>query len=238
MIWIHPRMVSKDPRVVFIGPVYSGTIDYAFPMKLYIATPSPFARKARVTLLEKQVPHDVVIDNPWQPGSQIKDLNPLAKIPTLVLDDGRVLHDSKVIFEYLELETPGHLPENKRDKIIHRLTEVVADGICDAVVMTFLENQRPEASRSQFWLSRQADKIRAGVHELEQQLLPSGSFTVLEFGLAEIATGCMLGYLDLRYPGYDWRSDAPRLLKLYERLMQRAAFQQTIPTAQDVPVNQ
>jgi len=208
------------------------------PMKLYIATPSPFARKARVALLEKQIPHEIVIDNPWQPESQIKDLNPLAKIPTLVLDDGRVIHDSKVIFEYLELEHPGHLPNDKHNKIIHRLIEVVADGICDAVVMTFLENQRPEASRSQFWLGRQAEKIRAGVDELERQLPPSGRFTSMEIGLAEIATGCALGYLDLRYPNYDWRADAPHLRGLYEQLMQRASFQQTVPTAQEVPVNQ
>ena len=209
-----------------------------FTMKLYIATPSPFARKARITLLEKLIPHEVIIDNPWQPGSRVKDLNPLAKIPTLVLDDGRVIHDSKVIFEYLELEQPGHLPENKDEKIIHRLIEVVADGVCDAVVMTFLEGQRPEGSRSHYWLSRQAEKIRAGVHELERKLLPSGSFTALDIGLAEIATGCTLGYLDLRYPSYDWRGDSPNLLKLHDRLTRRASFQQTVPTTQDVPVNQ
>jgi glutathione S-transferase len=207
-------------------------------MKLYIATPSPFARKARITLLEKQIPHEIIIDNPWQPESRIKDLNPLAKIPTLVLDDGRVIHDSKVIFEYLELERPGHLPADKHGKIAHRLAEVVADGICDAVVMTFLENQRPEGSRSQFWLSRQAEKIRAGVHELDRQLLPSGSFTALDLGLAEIATGSTLGYLDLRYSDYNWRTDAPNLLKLFERLMKRTSFKQTVPTAQGVPVNQ
>ena len=207
-------------------------------MKLFIATPSPFARKARITLLEKQIPHEIIIDNPWQPESRIKDLNPLAKIPTLVLNDGRVIHDSKVIFEYLELERPGHLPTDKHGKIAHRLVEVVADGICDAVVMTFLENQRPEGSRSQFWLCRQAEKIRAGVHELDRQLLPSGSFTALDIGLAEIATGSTLGYLDLRYSDYNWRTDAPNLLKLFERLMKRTSFQQTVPTAQVVPVNQ
>lgn len=207
-------------------------------MKLFIATPSPFARKARITLLEKQIPHEIIIDNPWQPESRIKDLNPLAKIPILVLNDGRVIHDSKVIFEYLELERPGHLPTDKHGKIAHRLVEVVADGICDAVVMTFLENQRPEGSRSQFWLCRQAEKIRAGVHELDRQLLPSGSFTALDIGLAEIATGSALGYLDLRYADYNWRTDAPNLLKLFERLMKRTSFQQTVPTAQVVPVNQ
>jgi len=121
-------------------------------MKLFIATPSPFARKARVTLLEKQIPHEIVIDNPWQPASQVKGLNPLAKIPTLVLDDGRVIHDSKVIFEYLELERPGHLPQDKHEKIIHRLVEVVADGICDAVVMTFLKTSGPRVPEVNFGL--------------------------------------------------------------------------------------
>ena len=154
-----------------------------------------------------------------------------------MLDDGRVIHDSKVIFEYLELERPGHLPQDKHEKIIHRLVEVVADGICDAVVMTFFENQRPEGSRSQFWLSRQTDKIRAGVHELEQKILPSGTFTSLELGLAEIATVCALGYLDLRYGDYNWRSNAPSLLKLFDRLMRKQSFLQTVPTAQEVPVN-
>ena len=62
----------------------------SFVMKLFIATPSPFARKARVTLLEKQIPHEIIVDNPWQPGSQVKGINPLAKIPTLVFDDGLV----------------------------------------------------------------------------------------------------------------------------------------------------
>ena len=56
--------------------------------------------------------------------------------------------------------------------------------------------------------------------------------------LAEIASGSALAYLDLRYPSYDWRDDAPNLQKLFERLMGRASFQQTVPTAQEVPVNQ
>ncbi|NBU02330.1 MAG: hypothetical protein EBT41_10415 [Betaproteobacteria bacterium] len=103
--------------------------------------------------------------------------------------------------------------------------------------MTFLENQRPEGSRSQFWLSRQADKIWAGVHELERKILPSGTFSSLDFGLAEIATVCALGYLDLRYADYGWRSDAPSLVKLFDGLMQRASFQQTVPMAQEVPAN-
>ena len=81
-------------------------------------------------------------------------------------------------------------------------------------------------------------KIREGVRDLERLLPPSGSFTALDIVLAEIASGSALAYLDLRYPSYDCRDDAPNLQKLFERLMGRASFQQTVPTAQEVPVNQ
>ncbi len=68
-------------------------------VKLIIATPSPFARKARIALIEKQLAHEIEVQNPWQ--SDIA-ANPLGKVPALLLDDGRVVHDSSVIIEYLE----------------------------------------------------------------------------------------------------------------------------------------
>ena len=68
-------------------------------MKLVIATPSPFARKARIALIEKGLPHEIVLQNPWQTKIEA---NPLGKVPALILDDGRVVHDSSVILEYLE----------------------------------------------------------------------------------------------------------------------------------------
>ena len=66
-------------------------------MKLIIAKPSPYARKARVALIEKAIEFETIIENPWLPDTGIADVNPLGKIPALVLGDGRVIHDSKVI---------------------------------------------------------------------------------------------------------------------------------------------
>ena len=65
-------------------------------MKLIIATPSPFARKARIALIEKQIAHEIEVQNPWQTDVAA---NPLGKVPALLLDDGRVVHDSGVIIE-------------------------------------------------------------------------------------------------------------------------------------------
>ena len=82
-------------------------------MKLIIAKPSPYARKARVALIEKAIEFETIVENPWLPDTGIGDVNPLGKIPALVLDDGRVIHDSKVIIEYLEtLNAPPGIAAN------------------------------------------------------------------------------------------------------------------------------
>lgn len=202
-------------------------------MKLVVATPSPFARKARIALLEKKLAHDVVVQNPWQ--SSIAD-NPLGKVPVLYLDDGRVVHDSGVIIEYLETldAPPALIPAAER--VMHKQVEAIADGISDAVVLIVTERSRPAEKQSAEWISRQAAKIPKALDELERLLGSNDSFTAHGFGLAEIATGCALGYLDLRYPQLDWRAKHRQLGNLFARLSARGSFQQTKPSAQPVAI--
>ena len=73
-------------------------------MKLLSATPSPYARKVRIALIEKGIAFELMTELPWNPYTAAPKFNPLGKIPVLVLDDGRVVHDSKVIVEYLEAQ--------------------------------------------------------------------------------------------------------------------------------------
>lgn len=206
-------------------------------MKLIIATPSPFARKARVALLEKAVPHECVVENPWLPQTRVPSANPLGKVPALVLDDGRVIHDSKVIVEYLEAlaPLPALLPSNLFERVEHKQVEAVADGICDAVVLIVQERARPLALQSANWIERQLQKVVGGVSELERRLGDRETFTGHGFGLAEIATICALGYLDLRLPEVDWRVAAPGLRPLFERLAARPSFAASVPVAQELP---
>ena len=205
-------------------------------MKLTVATPSPFARKARIALLEKNLPHEVIVQNPWQAPIAA---NPLGKVPALELDDGRVVHDSSVIVEYLEtLDAPPPLiPAAAALRVLHRQIEALADGICDAVVLIVTERSRPPEKRSDDWIARQASKIPAALDALETSLGPADWFSSHGFGLAEIAAGCALGYLDLRYPELDWRRDHPRLAALAARLSDRPSFAATRPTAQPVAIS-
>ncbi len=209
-------------------------------MKLIIAKPSPYARKARVALIEKGIAFETIVENPWLPDTTIANANPLGKIPALVLDDGRVIHDSKVIVEYLEtLNVPPALIPSLPDlRITHKQIEVIADGISDAIVLIRLEGTRPAAMQSADWVGRQRKKIEAGVAELSRLLGEQEWFTAAGFGLGDVTTGCTLGFLDFRFPEFDWRPHAPNLERLFKRLSARPSFAQTLPEAQPLPVTQ
>jgi glutathione S-transferase len=203
-------------------------------VKLVIATPSPFARKARIALIEKNLAHEIVVQNPWQTNIAV---NPLGKVPALLLGDGRVVHDSSVIVEYLETlgAAPALIPAEPALRVAHRQIEAIADGVCDAVVLIVTERARPPEKQSVAWVARQAAKIPAALRELERMLGGKDNFTAHGYGLAEIATGCALGYLDLRYRELDWRADCPALSALAARLEGRTSFSASRPTPQQLP---
>ena len=60
-------------------------------MKLSGTPTSPYVRKVRVVLAEKKMDYDFVVESPRAPGSTLLDINPLGRVPTLVLDDLRQL---------------------------------------------------------------------------------------------------------------------------------------------------
>ena len=206
-------------------------------MRLIIARPSPYARKVRVALIEKSCDCEIIVDNPWLPDAQVSEANPLGKVPALLLEDGEVVHDSKVIIEYLETlgMPPALIPGEPQQRVAHKQIEALADGVCDAVVLIALEGARPEDKRSEAWLERQRKKVAEAVSELERLLGGKEWFTNSGFGLAEVATVCALDYVDFRYPDYQWRTYAPGLIGLHERLSARPSFSTTMPESQKLP---
>ena len=206
-------------------------------MRLVIARPSPFARKAHIALLEKGIAFETVVENPWQPDTTVPSVNPLGKVPALMLDDGRVIHDSKVIVEYLEtLDVPPDLiPRSPDLRVAHKQIEAIADGVCDAVVLITLESARAPDLHSMDWIERQRRKVVAGVTELARLLGNGEWFTSAGFGLGEVATVCALDYIDLRLPAFDWRAAGANLVSLHARLAARPAFAQTKPAPQALP---
>ena len=106
---------------------------------------------------EKNIDCEEIIDIPWNKDTLTKDLNPIGKIPILLQEGMAPLYDSKVIIQYLEYlkQELRMYPLDPKDNISARLIEATFDGVCDAVVLVFLENSRNENLRSNDWLKRQ-----------------------------------------------------------------------------------
>lgn len=199
--------------------------------KLIASLTSPFARKVRIVAAEKFTEYELVVDIPWNEDTQVPKYNPLGKVPVWVMEDGKPLYDSRVIVEYLDSVSPVNhlLPKDARPRIMVKRWEALADGVCEAAASIFLERKRPAEQQNHEWIKRQLGKVQAGLAamstDLGQQNHCFGEF----FSLADIAVGCALGYLEFRFPDLEWRRAYPNLSALYDRLMQRQSFKDTVP---------
>ena len=202
-------------------------------MKLFASLTSPYARKVRVILAEKNLSFDLIGDSPWEQGSQIQAVNPLGKVPALESDEGEAFFDSPVIAAYLEtLDVPPSLiPKDPLEAVRVRKLEALADGIVDAAVTAYLEGRRPEGKRSDEIIERQMGKVEHGLDHLDGVVTGRHWLHGNNMGLADIATGVMLGFLDLRMPDFDWRSGRPSLTALSERLFVLPSFRDTVAPA-------
>ncbi|MBS1190113.1 MAG: Glutathione S-transferase, N-terminal:Glutathione S-transferase, C-terminal [Rhodocyclaceae bacterium] len=200
-------------------------------MKLIGSLTSPYVRKVRIVLAEKKIEYDFVIDSPWLDGSAVPDINPLGKIPVLVLDDDNPLFDSRVIVEHIDNVTPNNklFPATNRERTEVKRWEALADGICDAAAAAFLEAKRPAGQQSAEWIARQRDKIARGLEFMAREYGEKAHCMGTHFSLADIAVGAALGYLAFRFPDIDWRETHPNLARLYDKLMQRPSFADTVP---------
>lgn len=203
-------------------------------MKLIIATPSPYARKIRVIMREKKIKFEEIIDVPWNTNNLTHGLNPLGKIPILLREDHEPLFDSKVIAQYLDNFKPNPLfyPTNLEENTYAKLLETVADGICDSIVLIFLENSRKETLRSKTWINRQERKIVEGIKFLANNLQEKKYFVGNFFSIADISVFTCLEYLDLRFPKFRWRDKYQNLFSYWEIQQNRQSFLETKPVAQ------
>ncbi len=200
-------------------------------MKLVTSLTSPYGRKVRVVLAEKKVPFHLQVENPWLPDSPVPEINPLGKVPVLVLEDGVSVFDSRVIVEYVDHLTPvAHLiPGEPKSRMMVRGVEALADGVSDAAVAVFLEKKRPTDKQSSDWLTLQEKTLFRGLEALSEALGEKPWFLGNTMTLADIACGCMLGYLGLRFPEIAWGSAHPNLAKLHDKLMTRPSFRESVP---------
>jgi len=202
-------------------------------MQLIGSETSPYVRKVRVVMAEKKLEYALILEDPWSPDTRLQEHNPLGKLPCLLIDEDVSLFDSRVIVDYLDTLSPvGRLlPLPGRERASVKCWEAISDGILDAAVSIMAENHhRPDAPPSRHWIDRQRGKIHAALAFMEKNLHDDHAFCMgVSFSLADVGLGCALGYLDFRFADLDWRQDHAKLQRLYDKLMERPSFQQTMP---------
>jgi len=148
------------------------------------------------------------------PEDSLRRQNPLGKMPTLILDDGTAMFDSRVILDYLDRLAGGGrlIPEAGEARYRALTLAALADGVIDAALLITYEGRyRDEAQRSERWLSHQRDKIVRALDRLAADPPPVEPVTIGTIGIA-----CAFGYLDWR-KALDWRARYPALVGWHAR---------------------
>lgn len=191
-------------------------------MKLLASQTSPYARKLRVLAAELGLEMPVVETAPMEDGASLLAINPLGKVPALVLDDGSAVFDSPVIAAWLFAQVPGQTLM-ARDGPMHwaaRTHEAIADGILDAVIIKRF-NVLQGVTEGQ-WLDRQRRAIDRSLAVLAARIPDS-------FDYRTLCTVIACEYLDLRWPETEWRTQQPALADLQARVGERPSFMATRP---------
>jgi len=203
-------------------------------MKLLGGIISPYTRKVRIVLAEKKIECEFEIADVNPPENPVNAHNPLGKVPTLLMDDGTALFDSRVIAEFLDSVSPiaRLIPEDNRERVAVRRWEALADGCLDAGLLVRYESLRPKKEQSAAWSSKQTGKLKRSLAAIASELGERAWCHGDRYSLADIAVGCCLGWVDFRKPAdVDYRGEYPVLARFYDKLMERPAFSDTVPKA-------
>ncbi|MDX2157495.1 MAG: glutathione S-transferase family protein [Hyphomicrobiaceae bacterium] len=206
-------------------------------MQLFWTPASPFTRKVSVAARELDLWERIEVrPTTWTldwgyttprftPG--LAEANPVARIPTLITDEGIPLGDSTVICLHLnEVAAPRSLiPADKLARQRMWSCYAVADGMLEAQIAMRAEMLRPEALRSESFLEKQRARIRRCLDTLEQHV----AWLEGPVDLANITGAIACGYQDWREWLFDFRPGHPRLADWYARYAERPAMKVTEP---------
>ena len=201
-------------------------------MKLYISPGSPYARMARIVVLEKKLEArvEVIAAQTRSPGSPYYAINPSGRVPYLVRDDGVGMEESAVICAYLD-QLDGRpafaLPAGEQGWEARRL-EALARSMMDGLAVWLRETTRPQNERSPTIVQHEAARSARMVDLWEKEIshpLMNGALN-----LAQLTLACALS-LEVRNVDFRWRPGHPGLSAWYDRIAARPSLAATAPPA-------
>jgi glutathione S-transferase len=203
-------------------------LNEAPPMKLYVTYTSPYARLARILVIEKGLTErvEIIAAQTRIAESPYYRINPSGRVPYLVDGDGIGMEDSQLICAYLDSldgQPRFHLPLHQSDWAYRRL-EATARSMCDGISVWVREMSRPETERSPTVLAhevarsqRLADVFEARVSDPLMRGAP---------GMAHLILAVTLDAARKRGPG-DLASGRPQLAAWMRSISDRPSMQAT-----------
>lgn len=201
-------------------------------LKLYITPGSPYARMARIVVLEKGLQDrvEIIAAKTRATDSPYYAINPSGRVPYLVTEDGTAFEESAVICDYLDqldgkpiFGLPGKGPFWEARRL-----EALARSMLDGLSVWGREIVRPKNEQSPGIIRHEADRARRMVDVWEREIghpLMRDRLHIVHLTLA-----CALG-LDARNPGFLWRPGHPDLCAWFDRIAARPSFSATAPPA-------
>lgn len=198
-------------------------------MQLHWSPKSPYVRKVMICAHELQLLPQLQLVRSvaamLKPNAELMQVNPLSKIPTLVLDDGCTLFDSVVICEYLDALGGGTLFPKEGDTRWAALRwHALGDGLLDALILW--RNERERAQPLAALIEAFDLKTRAALQVLESEV---AALQQAPFGIGHVTVVCALGYIDYRFDMLGWRALAPQLAQWFAQMQQRPSIAATEP---------
>jgi glutathione S-transferase len=203
-------------------------------MRLFYSVGSPYARVVRIALLEtgldvQVTEQEVTRAQLYSPGSEVLAFNPIGRVPTLELDDGTILTESKLILDYIDAFNPGPklLPRDGSDSWRTLAEMGQALGLLDGIVTWLRALLPPEPQRASAVIARETERVNRAADALEQAVI-NGAYAG-PINAAIIVLGVALGLVESRLPVWKWRTRRLGLSAWYDAIAARSSFQSTVP---------
>lgn len=196
---------------------------------------SPYVRRVAVSLHLLGVAYAHDTRSVFADFDAVRRVNPLARIPSLTLDDGETLIDSTAILDWLDQSVGPEralIPPSGSDRRRALQRIALATGVIDKAGAAAYERLiRPPAYRWPDWIDRCRTQATGALEALAAEDWPATA----RLDQAQVTTACMLRYLQMTDPDLLPAGRYPSLEALSSRCEALPAFMATYPADYAVP---